>query len=82
MIEDLASRLLSTMQNGEKAGLWERVAVVCVMAFILSLFLRPLLPAVCVYLAMLLITRRLPGMSVSADHVRATVVELARPRRS
>lgn len=73
---DFAPQLASLLQRDGKGGLWERLAAVCVVAFILYCWIGFLLPIACLYLAMLLITRRVPSLSACVDHVKATTHDL------
>ena len=78
MLQDLASRSLSTLVSGTATGPWEGLIAICFVAFILYCFIRPLLPVVCLYIASLVVTRRIPKMSEIVDHIRALITELAR----
>ena len=78
---DLAPQLASLLQRGGKGGPWERLAAVCVVAFVLYCWIGFLLPVVCLYLAMLLTTRRVPSLSACIDHVKAITHDLFTPTR-
>jgi hypothetical protein len=78
---EFAPQLASLLQRGGNGGLWERLAAVCVVAFVLYCWIGSLLPIACLYLAILLTTRRNPSLSACVDHVKAIIHDLFTPPR-